>query len=152
MALLFEVPICFILVMIARNKLKYLFLVLVSVLIIISSLPIQGHNISILLWGTFRVRIDHVVHFIIYSGISYIGFLTYGSELKIKKLLLILFGLSFFALLEEGHQKWIPMRDASWGDYFFDVLGVVAGFILFLFTYRFHKLRKITSQSPYNND
>jgi hypothetical protein len=137
--------------MIRGKKIKIIFITLLCLLIIVSSLPIDGLGASRSFFGLFTFRVDHVAHFCIYATLSFIGFLAFGNGKKVKHLLLLFIGLLFFALLEEGHQKWIPLRDASWGDYFFDVLGIIAGttsFFLFQWVQKVRYLKTI----PQKND
>lgn len=127
--------------MIRGKKLRIIFVTLLFLLIIVSSLPIDGLGASRSFFGLFTYRADHVVHFCIYAFVSYLGFSAFGNGKKVKHLLLLFIGLLIFALLEEGHQKWIPLRDASWGDYFFDVLGIIAGTIGFFLFQWVQKIR-----------
>jgi VanZ family protein len=66
---------------------------------------------------------DRLAHFFIFFGIAGILSIALG-----RRRLWLVVGLAVgYALFDEVRQMWLPGRDASLGDFAFDMLGVVAG-------------------------
>ncbi len=101
--------------------------------------------------GTLPPGTDVPLHFIAYAGLAFL--LTWWlsikwGDLSVKRLILVLLGLSLFGMLDELLQG-IPMlqRQPSMDDWVADTLGAMLGIGLFLLFYkpwlrflkRFHK-------------
>lgn len=67
-------------------------------------------------------NIDKILHFFIYF---FLGILL--SIIPISKLILILLGILYGAS-DEIHQSFVPGRESSFFDFFFDTLGILTAF------------------------
>lgn len=86
--------------------------------------------------------LDKVVHFCLYFLLAYFLLLRFYSRDNLYRLTgIILAGLAF-AFIDELHQKWIPGRFSSLGDFLADGLGVIAAVILFVLVWRRAKGRQ----------
>jgi VanZ family protein len=106
--------------------------------------------------GTIPQGTDVPLHFIAYAGLAFL--LTWWLSLKwerltLKRLLLIVAGLSLFGIVDELFQG-IPVlqREPSVKDWTADTLGVVLGVILFLLLSKPLQLLKQRLQQPSAQD
>ena len=125
------------LIIFLRPFARYLLIVWVLTIIILSSLP----NIPTLKIHTARaeIRLDYMMHFCEYGVLTFMAHLSFtGKEFKInyKKFILIMVSLILFAILDELHQKLIPGRTYSIRDVASDVTGVVAAIVFTLMVFR----------------
>jgi Predicted integral membrane protein len=125
------------LIIFLRPFARYLLIVWVLTIIILSSLP----NIPTLKIHTARaeIRLDYMMHFCEYGVLTFMAHLSFtGKEFKInyKKFILITVSLILFAILDELHQKLIPGRTYSIRDVASDVTGVVAAIVFTLMVFR----------------
>jgi polysaccharide biosynthesis protein VpsQ len=130
------------LILYLRPIARYLLIVWVLTIIILSSIP----NIPTLKIHTAKaeIRLDYLMHFCEYGVLTYMAFLSFaGKEFKIgfSKVLFIAFSLIFFAVLDELHQKLIPGRTCSVKDVASDVTGVLATIVFTLVVFRSVRIR-----------
>jgi VanZ family protein len=134
------------LIIFLRPFARYLLIVWVLTIIILSSLP----NIPTLKIHTARaeIRLDYMMHFCEYGVLTFMAHLSFtGKEFKInyKKFILITVSLILFAILDELHQKLIPGRTYSLKDIVSNVTGILAAglFTLIVFKVIGNRLKKL---------
>lgn len=73
-------------------------------------------------------------HFFIYSvlGILFMGAIRQNRIYGIKGVIITLLFCSFYAILDEAHQLFVPGRGAQIGDVFIDVAGAAVGILGYL--------------------
>jgi VanZ family protein len=125
------------LIILLRPVSKYLFIIWMLTIIIVSSIP----NIPTLKIHTARseFRLDYLMHFCEYGFLAFLAFLSFaGSELRmsLKKWILITLGLILFAVLDEFHQKLIPGRSFSIKDILSNITGILAVTLITVFIFR----------------
>lgn len=87
---------------------------------------------------------DKIKHFSAFFGLSVLLSLTllYQNKVKILKkhfLSAALIIISFYGLLDEIHQSFIPSRNSEFLDWVADSLGAIAGVLLIYFLLRKYK-------------
>lgn len=102
-----------------RPKMPLVFALYVLVVIVVSLVPTGGLS----LW-----HIDKIGHFLAYTGMAILGFLTFRSGSA--RILALLFAVALGAALEWG-QSFIPGRDMSLIDESANTLGVLCGAVIF---------------------
>lgn len=118
-------------------KFRYLLLALVatSAVIWLSSLP-AGAGDSSFAW---RV-LSNSAHVPIYAILTILWLLTFSAKKNKNRFFIItvavFFGMIFFALTDELHQSFVAGRTASFWDIVLDILGIVAGVYIFIFSRR----------------
>jgi VanZ family protein len=124
------------LVIFLRPFAKYLFIVWILTIAIVSSIPsIPTFKIHA---GTTEIRLDYFIHFCEYGILAFMAYLSFaGNEFKIscRKYFLLTLFLILFAVVDEFHQKLIPGRAYNVKDIISDVIGilVVLGFCCLVF-------------------
>lgn len=90
---------------------------------------------------TFEFKnIDKIVHLIMYTGLSFVLILDYYHQKKhnIHRTTFVLVCLVFPAILggiiEIMQGAFFAPRTASWFDWYFDIFGVILGWIIVLLT------------------
>lgn len=84
------------------------------------------------------IGLDKIVHLIIYAPLGYLlaRAIYFGRFFSLMVVFVLCLAIS---ACDEIHQIWIAGRDSSIGDFIADVIGSVAGIIIF--RYRFYKWR-----------
>ena len=75
-------------------------------------------------------HLDKIGHFLAYSGMAILAFLTFNNTTA--RLSALVFAIGLGAVLEWG-QSWVPGRDMSLVDGIANTLGVLSGVLLFRF-------------------
>jgi VanZ family protein len=101
------------------SKMRLLFAFYVLLIVLASLSPSSGRSF----W-----HIDKVGHFLAYSGMVVLAFLTFGSG--VERLLVLIFAIGLGAVLE-WVQSFVPGRDMSFIDGIANTLGVFAGALFF---------------------
>jgi len=73
---------------------------------------------------------DKIAHFSVYFLLGVLTWRALEPPRAVKRVLIALGSMYLFGMLDEIHQLWIPLRDASPFDWLADVLGSSAGFYL----------------------
>ena len=125
------------LITLLRPFARYLLIVWVITIIIVSSTP----NIPTLKIHTARsdIRLDYLIHFLEYGTLTVLSFLTFAGEgffIGIRKILVITMILIFFAILDEYHQKLIPGRSFNYKDILSNLTGIIAGVVFCVVIFR----------------
>jgi VanZ family protein len=126
------------LIIILRPFSRYLLIVWVLTIIIVSSIP----NIPTLKIHTAgaEIRLDYLMHFCEYCFLTFVTFLSFaGNEFRMnyRKIILITISLILFAVADELHQKLIPGRSCNIRDIMSNVTGILSGMIFCLVVFRF---------------
>lgn len=79
----------------------------------------------------FEFRLDYLLHFTAYFVIGIAASLAYKPTWKVLLLLIV------FAMVEEGHQYWIPSRTVNPIDFMCDMIGLFSGIGLIYLRKRF---------------
>lgn len=95
--------------------------------------------------GPFHFRSDHLIHMCLYFAMAFAGVIVYSDASRQKRILFFV-GIFVFALLEEGHQHWIPRRDMSKGDLLFDYVGILSAIAIHWILKRTNHLNWITRE------
>ena len=74
--------------------------------------------------------LNPMLHICEFGALSF--FLFFGLFPKVRALFLIILSI-IYAFLDELHQLFVPSRYFDIFDFFLDVVGVIGGFVLFLF-------------------
>lgn len=115
-----------------RPAAKYLLALWIITILILSSLPASAFpHIKI---ERIIVRIDHLIHFIEYSILSWLTFYTFSSRrltYTSKKLIIIFSALLLFSIADESHQLFIPSRSFSLYDLIADFIGIITAATFF---------------------
>ena len=110
-----------------QKILRLIFWIVLLLFLVVSSIPDDRINRSVQL-VELSFRLDYLLHFIAYLIIGSLAALAYRSNIRLYFLLIL------FAVLEEGHQYWIPHRTMNHVDFMYDVLGITVGLTgIFLF-------------------
>lgn len=129
------------LIIFLRPFARYLLIVWALTIITLSSIP----NIPTLKIHTDNsvIRLDYVMHFMQYGILTFLTFLCFSGkafEINYGRVIMIMSGVIFFAVIDEFHQKLIPGRSFSLKDIVSNVSGIV---VLTIFSVIiFHALRK----------
>lgn len=108
----------------------------------LSSLSHFGDEIQI--FSCFD-KIAHLMEYLLFGFLICRWFSSLGPGRKKSAALIMTMVLgTFYGLLDEWHQSFVPGRDASLGDAFFDAAGVTAG----AFLYRWLQERRLLSTAP----
>lgn len=85
--------------------------------------------------GTGNVWIPRIYHFTVFFLFSFFLFMAIKGDKKIKtKYILIVLIISLIhSALDEFHQKFVPLRNMSIGDFLTDSLGVFLSVILYAY-------------------
>lgn len=83
-------------------------------------------------------------HFFLFFILSFYFSLNSKKPQKIHQIATTTLSLTILGGLIELAQGFMPGRSASWHDLFLDILGVVAGYLLFLLFYSYKRITKIT--------
>lgn len=111
---------------------RYLFWAGYLLVLIATFIPLKGVALDRITLGpeSFRIRLDHLLHFAVYFLICiyYLagqikGFSLFDSNPLVKFILLIL----FLAIITELVQLWIPARKFNVFDLLSNVAGLVVG-------------------------
>jgi len=124
---------------------KYLLIIWVLMIIIVSSIP----SIPTLKVHTARsvIRLDYLIHFFEYGLLTFMAFLHFVSSefrLNYKKIILITVSIILFAVIDELHQKLIPGRSFNVKDIISDIAGILAAVVFCVLVFR-----KITERIEY---
>lgn len=125
------------LIIIVRPYARYLFIIWLLIIIVLSSIP----NVPTMKLHTAKTefRLDYIMHFCEYGFLTFLTFLSFaGNEFsfKIRKFILIALSLMLFAFLDELHQKLIPGRSYNIMDILSNESGILAGSIFVLLVFR----------------
>ena len=74
--------------------------------------------------------LNPILHICEFGALSFLLF--FGLFPKVRALFLIILSI-IYAFLDELHQLFVPSRYFDIFDFFLDVVGVIGGFVLFLF-------------------
>lgn len=78
--------------------------------------------------------LDKVVHALIYFVLGYLvqlRLLLFGLQNKKFVSRIWIPAAILFGAIDELHQHFIPGRFPSWGDFIFDVIGIISAYLLF---------------------
>ena len=115
---------------------KILFYSWIVSIAVLTSLPYSGEGEK---HAESAFRWDYLQHFLFYSALSILFYLSYGSSLNRnnrKTNLLILFTGIFFASVTEFHQFFIPGRAFNPVDLMLNVSGLILGIPVGRFLFR----------------
>ena len=111
----------------SQKNLRLIFWIVLVLFLVVSSLPDERINRTVHTVD-LAYRLDYLLHFIAYLFIGTLAALAYKPNIR------LLLWLVLFAVLEEGHQYWIPHRTMNPVDFMYDVLGITVGLTgVFLF-------------------
>jgi VanZ family protein len=103
-------------------KLRFVFALYVLLVVFVSLVPGSGFSLG--------RHSDKIGHFLVYSGMIILAFLTFRS--KPAQFLAAVFAIGLGIVLEWG-QSFVPGRDTSLIDGIANTLGVFSGMIFFRF-------------------
>ena len=120
-----------------RTSLKTSIFLLGSILIYLMLIFI-GSSLSSVPVPQLMPYQDKLEHFVEYFILGIILFLNYKSRIKINKII-SMFILFSWPILDEFHQSFVPMRDASIFDAMADYVGMIVAILLFHFLFNLVK-------------
>ena len=74
---------------------------------------------------------DKIMHFIQYFILVVLGLYTFKINVKFKNFIIILILLMFSSGIAEFIQLYLPTRDSSYTDWYYDILGGSSAFFTF---------------------
>lgn len=130
-----------------KTHLRIIFWIWLIFIAIVSSLPnIPTQKINI--WDQ-PFRLDYLEHFGVFAILLAL-FVFWKSDasghFSVKKHLIFVIALVFFAIVDELHQIWIPGRTYNPLDLIYNLLGTIAGIYLTKFGLRKIVLREIANK------
>ncbi|HQL11598.1 MAG TPA: VanZ family protein [bacterium] len=122
-----------------KNKYKILFVVWLSIIFTLSSIPNLKSNIP----GVSDLVLRKIAHFVEYFILMFLCIKSFCKEIKINyRLILCFIFCSLYALSDEMHQFFVPTRHFALFDFGIDNLGLISS-ILFLFIYNKVTIKKL---------
>lgn len=114
-------------------------IVYAGLIITVSSVPnLQTPDLRFLAFD----KVAHFLEYAVFALLAFRSFYHLGSSPKLRRsLLLSALFVSFFALLDEMYQHFIPGRYSDWRDFVFDLTGAALVLIV-LGVYRRKKQRQ----------
>jgi VanZ family protein len=108
-----------------KQNLENLFIVYAVLIIVLAIIPL-GDSKQLEKTIILHFRADHLLHMAIFIPWAFFC-------IKMKKYLILWFwGGILYAAFSEGIQCWIPYRSCNINDMLANVIGVVAGFFIFV--------------------
>jgi len=122
-----------------KNKYKILFVVWLSIIFTLSSIPNLKSNIP----GVSDLVLRKIAHFVEYFILMFLCIKSFCKEIKINyRFILCFIFCSLYAFSDEMHQFFVPTRHFALFYFGIDNLGLISS-ILFLFIYNKVTIKKL---------
>lgn len=135
------------LIIFLRPFARYILIVWILTIIVVSSIPsIPTLKIHV---AKSEFRLDYLIHFCEYGVLTLMAYLSFaGNEFRInyRKYVLIAVSLILFAILDEFHQKFIPGRSFNVKDILSNISGILAALVFCAVVFRKIKIPHFRSE------